>query len=226
MQGVAMKNRGLPLIVVAALVAGCATPPSTNVRQPMTARPVAPQAVYTDGAIYQGANTRMSLFEDRRARNVGDTLTVIINENNNVKSQSTRSDSHTGNSNYTMSPNIFGPSGTANTNIFNSSASDKVSDSNQNQNSGVFTGAITVTVVDVLPNGNLAVSGEKQVAIDHKTEYLRLSGVVNPANVSGANTVSSTQVADAVVEYKGAESMDKATFMSMLTRFFMSVVPF
>lgn len=219
--------RKFPLFVSLAVLAGCATVPDTNVRQPMTARPAPqPKAVYTDGAIYQGANTRMNLFEDRRARSIGDTLTVVINENNSVKSQTSRSDSHTGSNTFSMSPNIFGPSGSTNTNLLTSSSSDKAQDSNQNQNSGVFTGTITVTVVDVLPNGNLAVSGEKQVAIDHKTEYLRLSGVVNPASITGANTVSSTQVADAVVEYKGAESMDKSMFFSLLTRFFLSVLPF
>ena len=65
----------------------------------------------------------------------------------------------------------------------------------------VFTGTITVTVIEVLPNGNLLVSGEKQVAIGHGQEYIRLSGIVNPYFVNASNTIASSQVADARIEY-------------------------
>jgi flagellar L-ring protein precursor FlgH len=66
----------------------------------------------------------------------------------------------------------------------------------------VFTGTITVTVIEVLPNGNLLVSGEKQVAIGHGQEYIRLSGIVNPYFVNASNTIASSQIADARIEYK------------------------
>lgn len=210
-----------------ALVAGCATPPSTNVHQPMSARPAPPpQAQGGNGAIYQAGTSRMNLFEDRRARYVGDTLTVVINEKNAANSQTNKNDSHTGSTSATLSPNFFTSSGSTNTTLLSSTAANTAVDKNQNNNTDTFTGTITVTVVEVLPNGNLIVSGEKQVGIDHKTEYLRLSGVVNPTFITGANTVSSTQVADARVEYKGEESIDKAQVMTMLARFFLSVMAF
>jgi flagellar L-ring protein precursor FlgH len=212
-----------------ALVAGCATPPATNVHQPMSARPAPlPEARSTNGAIYQAGTSRMNLFEDRRARHVGDTLTVVINESNAASSKTNKTDSHNGSASATLNPNIFaspGSTGTS-TSLFSSTAANKAEDKNQNDNTGSFTGTITVTVVEVLPNGNLIVSGEKQVAVDHKTEYLRVSGVVSPAYVTGANTVSSTQIADARVEYKGEESIDKSQLMTMMARFFLSVMAF
>ena len=56
-----------------------------------------------------------------------------------------------------------------------------------------FTGTITVTVKELLPNGNLGVVGEKQIAINRGTEFIRFSGVVNPRTISGSNTVPSTR---------------------------------
>ena len=90
----------------------------------------------------------------------------------------------------------------------------------------VFTGTITVTVVDVLNNGNLMVSGEKQVAINQGNEFIRFSGVVNPATVTTANTVNSSQVADARIEYKGSGYINESQQMGWLARFFLNVLPF
>jgi flagellar L-ring protein precursor FlgH len=81
-------------------------------------------------------------------------------------------------------------------------------------------------VIEVLPNGNLLVSGEKQVAIAQGTEYIRLSGVVNPYFINAANTISSSQIADARIEYKESGTISEAQVMGWLARFFMSVLPF
>ncbi len=81
-------------------------------------------------------------------------------------------------------------------------------------------------MIEVLPNGNLVVSGEKQVALDKGTEFIRFSGVVSPDNIAAGNIVSSTQVADARVEYRTNTKIDKAEVMGALARFFLSVMPF
>jgi len=80
-------------------------------------------------------------------------------------------------------------------------------------------------VIDVLPNGNLLVSGEKQVGINQGHEFIRLSGVINPINIM-RNTVSSVQVADARIEYRGSGYLDEAQTMGWLSRFFMTISPF
>ena len=85
---------------------------------------------------------------------------------------------------------------------------------------------ITVTVTDVMPNGNLLVSGEKQMGINQGTEYIRFSGVVNPRTVSGSNTVPSTLVADARIEYTAKGYIDEAQHMGWMQRFFLNVMPF
>lgn len=88
-----------------------------------------------------------------------------------------------------------------------------------------FNGTITVTVIEVLPNGNLLVSGEKQVGINQNVETLRFSGVVNPATVLPGNLVSSTQIADARLEVRGRGDIDRAQTTGWLTRFFLSFLP-
>ena len=91
---------------------------------------------------------------------------------------------------------------------------------------GTFTGTITTTVIEVLPNGNLLVSGEKQIAVNQGNEFIRFSGVVNPVYVTGANTVQSTQVADARVEYRANGYLDEVQTMGWMQRFFLTAMPF
>ena len=91
--------------------------------------------------------------------------------------------------------------------------------------SNTFSGTLTVTVDQVLVNGNLHVVGEKQIAINQGTEFIRFSGVVNPRTISGTNTVPSTQVADARIEYVGNGYINEAQNMGWLQRFFLNLSP-
>ena len=102
----------------------------------------------------------------------------------------------------------------------------KFSGKGESAANNTFTGTITCTVIEVLPNGNLLVSGEKLVAINQGEEFIRFSGVVNPAQISAANAVSSTQVADARIEYKANSAIDSAQVMGWMARVFMTVLPF
>lgn len=211
-------------------LAACATP-STDVHQPMTARPVDRKvAAPADGAIFHAGANERPLFEDRRARNVGDILTINIVEKTTANDKASGSADHSGTLR-TTTPSItrnsatpkllftgFGLSGSSSGTFANKSASTGAVD---------FTGTIAVTVIEVLANGNLLVSGEKQVAIDRSSEYIRFSGVVNPATIAAANTVQSTQVADAHLEYKGRSGvLDSASVTDVLGRLFLSVLPF
>jgi flagellar L-ring protein FlgH len=212
-----------------ASVAGCASMPNplrtVEVHQPLTARPVAPLAAAPgSGAIFQAASYQ-PLFEDRRARSIGDTLIININEKLNASKTATTNTDRKGSTGFSVptaqigSMAIKGGSITGQSDLkFNGSG-----DSGANN---VFTGTITVTVIDVLPNGNLLVSGEKQIGINTGSEFVRLSGVVNPTTILAGNVVSSSQVADARLEYRGTGATDEANTMGWLARVFQSVLPF
>ncbi len=209
------------------VLAGCmTTTPSTAVHQPMTARPSARNEVLaTNGAIYQASISR-PLFEDRRARFVGDTITINIIEKNIAakKSDSSAERSQT----FAVSvPTILGlPGKSAQGMSLDAKDASKFSGKGQSEANDTFTGTITVTVIETLANGNLLVSGEKLVAINQGEEFIRFSGVVNPATISAANSVNSTQVADARVEYKANGAIDSAQVMGWLARFFLTFLPF
>ncbi|MBI5429607.1 MAG: flagellar basal body L-ring protein FlgH [Nitrosomonadales bacterium] len=206
--------------------------PSTNINQPMTARPIDKQVVApADGAIFRAGVNERPMFEDKRARNVGDILIITIVEKT-AGNRKTSGGSSSSNSINASTPSITGPGGTPIINTFgfaggNSSKSAIAGSGAATQD---LSGTITVTVVEVLPNGNLLVGGEKQVALNNSDEFIRFSGVVNPTTITGANTVPSTQVADAHIEYKNAGAMSEvindSKSLGFLGRFFQSVLPF
>ncbi|MCZ7563132.1 MAG: flagellar basal body L-ring protein FlgH [Burkholderiales bacterium] len=206
--------------------AGCVTQP-VEVREPTTMRaaPPAPPAP-RNGAIYQGERHYAPLFEDRRARRVGDTLTIALNEKTNASRSSQSKASREGDVGFSVPTVSKLPLKFLQGTEIAASSSNTFEGKGDAASSNLFTGTITVTVVEVLPNGNLLVSGEKQIGINQSSEFLRFSGVVNPVTIQAANTVSSTQVADARMEYRGSGYIDEAQTMGWLARFFLTVLPF
>jgi flagellar L-ring protein precursor FlgH len=217
-------------IMLIALVSACApiqpTPP-TAVHQPMSVRPAGSTgARVANGAIFQ-PGMRRSLLEDRRARRVGDIITVNLverttaqkNANTSTGRKSSLSGGLSAASNKLPLSSLAGLSAEAET---GSSFEGKGAAAANN----AFNGTITVTVIDVLGNGNLLVSGEKMLTINQGNEFIRFSGVVNADNVTASNTVQSTQVADARIEYRGSGFIDESNSVGWLHRFFNAINPF
>jgi len=179
-------------------------------------------AASASGSIYR-ADVARPLFEDVKARRVGDLLTVILAEQTDASKTATtgiKKDSTTDIS----APTLLGKDVTvagnpASTSLDSSNAFTGSSDSAQ---SNKLQGNITVTVSKVLPNGNLAVQGEKWIAINQGEEYVRLRGIVRPLDITSANTVLSTQVANAQISYRGKGATADSNSMGWLTRFFIT----
>ncbi len=207
-------------------LAACGTTPSTILQQPTTARPVAIQPDQTagHGAIYQASAYR-PLFEDRRARLVGDVLTITINE----KTQAGKKASSGASKDSSVDASVSAAAGLSLSTLqklgVTAESASQYADKSALDSSNTFSGNVTVTVIEVLPNGNLIVAGEKQIALDKGTEYIRLSGVVQPDTIQAGNTVSSAKVADARIEYRTSARFDKAEVMGWLARFFLSFAP-
>ena len=222
----AMHSLGVAAL---ALLSGCAaiqtTPPSA-VHQPMSVRPEAmATALPANGAIYQTVQAR-PLFEDRRARRIGDTITINLVERNTAQKSANANATRNGNMTAGIGPiNRLPLTGLNGLELVAEAESDFNGKGAAAANN-VFNGTITVTVIDVYPNGNLLVSGEKMVAINQGNEFIRFSGVINPNNVTTANTVQSTQVADARIEYRGSGFIDESNTMGWLQRFFVAIMPF
>lgn len=199
------------------------------VQPPQSARMAAihsappPQA---NGSIYQVASSR-GLFEDRRARTLGDTLTITIDERLSAKQSSGSTVDRTAKADGSITavpflktvPGILGrmTAGGSSSNTFEGKGS--------TNKDNTFAGSITVVVTEVLPNGNLVVAGEKQVGINQNVEVLQFAGIVNPVTILPNNSVSSTQVADARLQVRGRGDQDRSQSVGWLQRFFMSIAP-
>ncbi|HUX30034.1 MAG TPA: flagellar basal body L-ring protein FlgH [Thiobacillus sp.] len=206
-------------------LAGCGTTPTSIVEKPTTARSQAqPVPVSNNGAIYRAAVYR-PLFEDRRAGQVGDVLTIVINEKTQAGKQASSNASKTSEVDSSISAVAGLPLKMFQGLGVNAEASNTYDDKSALNSSNTFSGSVTVTVIEVLPNGNLLIAGEKQIALDKGTEYIRLSGVVQPDTIQADNTVSSTRVADARLEYRTSAKFDTAEVMGWLGRFFLSFIP-
>ena len=211
---------------IATLLTGCVTTtPSTMTHQPMTVRPEPrPPAGATQGAIYNTASAR-PLFEDRRARFVGDIITINVIEKTaaSKNSQNTAERTHEMESGITTIAGL--PLKSLQGTTFAAGSNNSFNGKGQNTSTNDFTSTITCTVIEVLPNGNLLVSGEKQIGLKDGEEFIRFSGVVNPNTITGANTVQSVQVADARLEYRANGFLDTTTAMGWLARFFNFILP-
>jgi flagellar L-ring protein precursor FlgH len=210
------------LIVALLALAGCSTTPTSIVQRPTTARaPMAETLAATNGAIYQAAAYK-PMFEDRRARHIGDMLTIAITERTNAMKAGASSGNKSGSVSFStpgLAQSRLGASVAAN-------SASKFADGDNQSSSNTFTGTIGVTVTEVLSNGNLIVAGEKQIALNKGVEFIRFSGMINPDTIQSGNTVASTQVADARVEYRTNSQIDRAEMTAMVSRFFQSLLPF
>ena len=218
----------LALLAAALVLAGCSTlnpRPPVDVAEVTYARPapiVAP--VVNNGAIFQASQYR-PLFEDHRARLVGDSLTVQIVEKVSASQKSTSSIDKGGKVSAGISAlplfsaNSFARASAAgnSTNTFEGKGS--------TENTNDFSGTITATVTGVLPNGHLLIAGEKQIGVNHNVDVLRFSGQVDPRAIQSGNVVASAQIANVRIEHRGRGAQADAQGIGWLGRFFLNVLP-
>jgi flagellar L-ring protein precursor FlgH len=209
-----VKTTGFLLFIGLGLVGCSSVTPSTILTQPTaSAAPEVDKSAHKKGSIYK-KTTYKSLFENYRARVVGDVITVIVNEQVSADKKNSASDTKQG----SLDIQAIGAG------ISNWQASEKGAVQNTGRATGSssynFTGAVAVNVIEVLENGNLVVTGEKQIGMDKGTEFIRVSGVVVPTLIDASNTISSNRLADARVEYRSNSNIDGSEIMKAINRFF------
>ncbi|WP_238787495.1 flagellar basal body L-ring protein FlgH [Thiospirillum jenense] len=216
------------MLLTTTLLAGCQTlltkPGDSAEHLPVPPQPPVPQA-FNNGAIFQPAQST-ALFEDYKARRVGDLLTVLLVERTDARKSAATSVAKDSSLNMDVSRiDIFGrPVSTSGTSLLGATAEsqnafDGAGDSTQ---SNQLDGQITVTVAEVLSNGNLMVQGEKWLGINQGKEFVRLRGIVRQVDIGADNSVRSTQIANAQVSYGGTGTIAESNTMGWLTRFFAS----
>ena len=185
------------------------------------------------GAVYNGGG---GLFaSDRRANNVGDIITITLEESLNASNSGSETLSKTDAYAFDLPEALFGPSSLLGKLFFNGGVKENnlaggttqsFTGSGTAAQANTLTGTMSVTVVRVYPNGNMEVKGERKLSYNSGTEYIRLSGVIRPEDISSSNTVSSTKVADAQLSYTGTGDMNDSVTRGWLGRYFAYISPF
>jgi flagellar L-ring protein precursor FlgH len=211
------------------LLSGCETMPKPVKVDFAEARPAplpmvaAPRPA--SGSLFQAVSYRPA-FEDPRARNIGDTITIQIVENVTASqvSKSTSNRTTSMDAGISAAP-LISAMDIANLKVGAASTND-FSGKGGTESANTFAGTITATVVEVLANGHMVVMGEKQIGVNQNVDVLRFSGTVDPKAVQPGNVVSSNKVANARMESRGRGAQAEAQTVGLLTRFFFSFLPF
>ena len=211
------------MIGINLMIVGCSTThqaisdPDYSPVRPMSVQPLP----VSDGAIYK-TGFGVTLFEDMKARRIGDIITVILQERtNSTKTASTTTAKEADVS--ISAPTIFGAGVTRGGKDILSAGIDASRDftgEGDSTQSNSLTGQISVTVVDVFPNGNLMIRGEKLLTLNQGSEHVRISGIVRASDVTPTNTVFSTQVANARIIYGGQGVLADANTKGWIQRVF------
>ena len=177
----------------------------------------------SNGAIFSTSSSGL-FSSDRRAKKVGDILSVTLSETFSSNKAVTNSSGKTDTIGAEVGPtgllrNFAGLGGSASkTNSFSGSMATNQSNS--------LSGTLSATIVRVFPNGNLEIKGQKKLRITEGTEYIRLSGIIRPEDISTTNSVSSAKIAEAQIEYVGAGILDSATKPGWGSKIFRAISPF
>lgn len=186
--------------------------------------PPAPQSTYTsEGSIWAGTQS-IALFEDQKARRIGDVLTILLVERTDA-SKKTSVSTNKDNSLEIGNPTIFGrPLSVGGTGVgaFGLDSNRAFSGNGEASQGNKLEGSVSVTVAEVLANGSLVVRGEKNLSLTQGSERVAIEGIVRPADISPANTVSSDRVADARISYSGKGDLANTGEPGWLSRFFNS----
>lgn len=206
--------------MLALVLSGCESPALLVQKDDAAFAPpedyVQPPTQVKGGGLYN-SGYNWGLVQDHRAYRVGDILTVILDESTQSSKQA-KTNFGKKNDVTIGVPTVMGKtldkasgsvSGDRN---FNGGAS------SQQQNS--LRGAITVAIYKVLPNGVLAVRGEKWLTLNQGDEYLRVTGLVRSEDIEHDNSISSQRIANARISYAGRGALSDANSAGWLTRFF------
>ncbi|MXP27619.1 flagellar biosynthesis protein FlgH [Porphyrobacter algicida] len=207
-----------------AMLCACGAARPTGFTAALPPPPVASAAVQpANGAIFQSANGYAPLHYGQRARSVGDPVTVVLAERTTTAKSASGKTSRDGS--LSLTPPSVGPF-SFNPNILNSGASGSFNGKGDAAQASSLSGAITVTIAEVLPGGIARIRGEKIMDLSQGQEWIQLTGIIRLADISSDNQILSTRIADAQIAYSGKGSVQRSAREGWLSKFFSMVSPF
>lgn len=224
----------LCLMGVAFVDAGCYLHSSPNVSNRLTVPALPPPK--TVGSLWQEENGRAYLYEDLRAMRVGDILTIkIVEKHAGSKSADTKAERES-TINDSLGTNTLGIPGLNLKSYMDgravpglavkASAANKFGGKGATSRADTLTGTISTIVTEVLPNGDLRIEGKREVTVNSETQLMSISGIVRRVDVDTKNTVLSSAIADAKIEYSGLGVVDDVQRPGWMVRVLDWIYPF
>ncbi len=237
-------NKGL-VITMALLCLGC----QSTKQRPEVVAPVAHTPVFNEGTRVNNPGSLFAesdidpLFSDSRARRVGDIVVVNILENSAAKNSADTTAEKESNNDYSVTAafgrttmNMFPyiPGGVKNfdapigenTSVLNTSSSSDFDGSGETSRENQVTASLAARVIRVLPGGLLQIEGVRQTRVNEETQYIVITGTIRSRDVSADNTINSTQIADANIQYYGKGVLADKQKPGWFTRFMDNMWPF
>jgi flagellar L-ring protein precursor FlgH len=219
------------LALLALLLQGCASTPAVSSK--IVVPPLPPPK--TVGSLWQEENGRAYLYEDLRAMRMGDVLTIkIVEKHKGSKSADTAAQRESTIEN-SLAGSGMGYLGIPGLRIsdearrgfgIDASSKNKFGGKGATSREGTLTGTISVIVTEVLPNGDLRIEGRRDVTVNSEKQLMTIAGIVRRVDVDTKNTVLSSAIADAKIEYSGLGVLDDVQRPGWLVRILDWVYPF
>lgn len=230
-----MSRKAL-IIIALALLAGCASPPKLK-KVDTAAIPVRGGATpATQGSIWPGETSRNALFQDLRAKNVGDVVTVQITEKTSAIKEASTSTSRQSNTDIGIQQFLGLPLNFGMRDFLNSgnpfspevqASYDATFDgSGTTKRSGELNAVIATRVTEVMANGNLVLEGRKEILVNNEHQFIVLSGIARPEDINEQNVIPSILLSDARIEYSGKGVIDDEQSPGWMRRILDNVWPF
>ena len=188
---------GIMITGLSFTLSGCAgniTPPKSMI-PPTYVKPTAKNSIIHKkiaGSLWTGSASESNLFTDNTAFTLNDIVTIIVNDQTSAQDSSgtTLSKNSSGTGSFSFGSSTSKPTGYSGSNVESFDGGGGVTDSGQ------ISTTIEAQVVKVYPNGNLELKGERIVSLNREKRYILIKGIARPVDITPANTIISSQLAD------------------------------
>lgn len=221
--------RRVPLLAATVIAAtAMAATPALAKRHPHVSgfeatMPAMPQPHPADGSIFNVSAGYAPLYGGTRAFAVGDPLTVLLVESTTTSKTVAAKNSRTGG--VSITPPTAGPFA-IDPNALKASNDSSFNGQGNAAQTNSLAGSLSVTIAEVRPNGTALIRGEKRMKLSQGDEWIQISGIVRLSDIDPNNTITSTRVADAHIEYSGKGALQQASRQGWLGQFFNIIAPF
>lgn len=203
-------------LVLAIVLSACATTPPP--RQVVDVEPE--KQVYKSGSLWPGANKKNIMFADNKASKVGDIVTVHVLENTTALNKADTSDQTATDNSVLLDTGALTPT------QIRLAGGRKSAGKGTTGRSDQFSSTVSCVVLEVMPNGNMVIEGQRRMGINKEQQYIFVHGTVRPSDITFNNSVLSSKMADLDIVYNGGGGIDGGKSPGWLAQVLGAVWPF